>query len=146
METTIIYWGYIRIMENKMETTIVCWGYIGIMENKMETTIRAYIGIIGYNIEFIIGIMGFQHLSGPQDCGNFNIIRAPECHKTIRGLYDSLSSVLSSCGGLGFRVWVLWVGAWDIIWLWCYLAESKQKREGHINPVWFYDTLEPVKC
>ena len=35
----IVYWGYIRIMENKMEATIVCWGYIGIMENKMETTI-----------------------------------------------------------------------------------------------------------
>ena len=29
-----------------METTIVYWGYIGIMENKMETTIMAYIGII----------------------------------------------------------------------------------------------------
>ena len=24
--------GYIGIMENKMETTIVYWGYIGIME------------------------------------------------------------------------------------------------------------------
>ena len=23
MESTIVYWGYIRIMENKMETTIV---------------------------------------------------------------------------------------------------------------------------
>ena len=39
METTIICWGYIGIMEKKMETTIICWGYIGIMENKMETTI-----------------------------------------------------------------------------------------------------------
>ena len=26
-------------MENKMETTIVYWGYIGILEKKMETTI-----------------------------------------------------------------------------------------------------------
>ena len=34
MESTIVYWGYIGIMENKMETTIVYWGYIGIMENK----------------------------------------------------------------------------------------------------------------
>ena len=25
-------------MEKKMETTIVYWGYMGIMENKMETT------------------------------------------------------------------------------------------------------------
>ena len=39
MEATIVYWGYIGIMENKMEATIVCWGYIGIMENKMEATI-----------------------------------------------------------------------------------------------------------
>ena len=31
METTIVYWGYIRIMEKKMETTIVYWGYIRIM-------------------------------------------------------------------------------------------------------------------
>ena len=29
METTIVYWGYIGIMENKMEITIVYWGYIG---------------------------------------------------------------------------------------------------------------------
>ena len=46
METTIIYWGNIGIMENKMETTIICWGNIGIMENKMETTI-IYWGNIG---------------------------------------------------------------------------------------------------
>ena len=26
-------------MEKKMETTVVYWGYIGIMEKKMETTI-----------------------------------------------------------------------------------------------------------
>ena len=39
METTIVYWGYIRIMEKKMETTIVYWGYIRIMEKKMETTV-----------------------------------------------------------------------------------------------------------
>ena len=37
--TTIVYWGYIGIMENKMETTTVYWGNIGIMENKMEATI-----------------------------------------------------------------------------------------------------------
>ena len=28
----------------EMETTVVCWGYIGIMENEMETT--HYIGVI----------------------------------------------------------------------------------------------------
>ena len=39
METTVVYWGYIGIMETKMETTMVYWGYIGIMEKKMETTI-----------------------------------------------------------------------------------------------------------
>ena len=39
METTIVYWDYIGIMEKRMETTVVYWDYIGIMENKMETTI-----------------------------------------------------------------------------------------------------------
>ena len=29
METTVVYWGHIGIMENKMETTIVDRGYIG---------------------------------------------------------------------------------------------------------------------
>ena len=38
-ETTIVYRGYIGIMEDKLETTLVNWGFIGIMENKMETTI-----------------------------------------------------------------------------------------------------------
>ena len=28
METTILFWDYIGIMENKMETTIVYLGYI----------------------------------------------------------------------------------------------------------------------
>ena len=31
METTIVYWGYIGVMENNMETTIVYWGYIGVI-------------------------------------------------------------------------------------------------------------------
>ena len=29
METTIVYWGYIGIMEKKMETTKVYRGYVG---------------------------------------------------------------------------------------------------------------------
>ena len=29
IETTIVYLGYIGIMEKKMETTVVYWGYIG---------------------------------------------------------------------------------------------------------------------
>ena len=33
METTVVYWGFISIMEKKMETTIVYWN-IGIMERK----------------------------------------------------------------------------------------------------------------
>ena len=32
METTIVYWGYIRIMGNKMETATVYWGYTRTME------------------------------------------------------------------------------------------------------------------
>ena len=27
METTIVYWDYVRIMEKKMEAAIVYWGY-----------------------------------------------------------------------------------------------------------------------
>ena len=30
METTIVYWGYIGIMDKKMATTISYWGYIGV--------------------------------------------------------------------------------------------------------------------
>ena len=30
METTIVYWGYIGIVEKKMETTMVYWVYIGL--------------------------------------------------------------------------------------------------------------------
>ena len=42
MEITIVCWGYIGIMENKMETTILYWGYmgyIGRMEKNMEITV-----------------------------------------------------------------------------------------------------------
>ena len=31
METTIVYWGYIGIMENKMETAIDHGGYIRVL-------------------------------------------------------------------------------------------------------------------
>ena len=33
VETTIVCWGYIKIMEKIMETTLVCWVDMGIMEN-----------------------------------------------------------------------------------------------------------------
>ena len=57
MKTTIVCWGYIRILQKKMEThysmlvlfwdngkqnettILVYWSYIGIMEQNMETTI-----------------------------------------------------------------------------------------------------------
>ena len=51
METTVVYWGSIGIMEKKMETLPIGiiglyrvilglhWGSIGIMEKNMETTI-----------------------------------------------------------------------------------------------------------
>ena len=31
MEATIVYWGYIGIIEKNMEATVVCWGYIGVI-------------------------------------------------------------------------------------------------------------------
>ena len=36
METTLVHWVNIGIMENKMETTLVHWVNIGIMENCLE--------------------------------------------------------------------------------------------------------------
>ena len=62
METTIVYWGYIGIMEKRMETTIVYWGYIGIMEKRMETTIVycGYIGIMEKNMEPSLGFSSKQ--------------------------------------------------------------------------------------
>ena len=47
MEATIVYWGYIGIMEKKMETTIVYWVYIGIMEKKMESTMALRYDTLG---------------------------------------------------------------------------------------------------
>ena len=37
MGTTIVHWGYIGTLEQKMETTVVHWGYIGIMENNFNS-------------------------------------------------------------------------------------------------------------
>ena len=38
METTIVYWGYIGVMETKLETSTVYWDwdYVVAMEKKME--------------------------------------------------------------------------------------------------------------
>ena len=58
METTIVYWGCIGIMENKMETTIVYWGYIGMMENEMETTI-VYWGYIGKGVWSVLAFCAY---------------------------------------------------------------------------------------
>ena len=55
METVLVYWCYIGIMEKKMESTTVYWCYAGIME-RMETTIVywGYIGIVEWGY---IGVM-----------------------------------------------------------------------------------------
>ena len=39
-------------MENKMETTIVYWGCIGIMESTMEAAIMGYM-VVGFLIVFV---------------------------------------------------------------------------------------------
>ena len=41
-----------------METTIVCWGYIGKMENKMETTILYYLVLVVRKIIVITEVNG----------------------------------------------------------------------------------------
>ena len=38
METTMIYRGYIGIMENEMETTIICWGYTEVKPSGFKST------------------------------------------------------------------------------------------------------------
>ena len=39
METAIVCWRYMEMIEKRMETTrIVCWSYMGIMEKSTETT------------------------------------------------------------------------------------------------------------
>ena len=50
METTIVHWGNIGIMEKKMETTIVHRGNIGIMA-KMETTIVYWGNIMSASVQ-----------------------------------------------------------------------------------------------
>ena len=52
METTIVYWGNIGIMENKMETTIMENQMEKKMENEMETTITGILGISIMNAKF----------------------------------------------------------------------------------------------
>ena len=56
METTIVYWGFIGMMESKIEVTIVYWGFIGIMEKKMETTVVywLFVGIMEQKTETTI--------------------------------------------------------------------------------------------
>ena len=34
-----------NFMEKKMETTLVWWGYIGVMENRLETTMMGLCGV-----------------------------------------------------------------------------------------------------
>ena len=75
METTIVFWFYIQLVEKKLETTIIYWGIIGIMEKKMETAIVYwdYISIMGKKMETTIWglhleIQGMKTVSGGLPC------------------------------------------------------------------------------
>ena len=66
-----------------METTILYWGYIGIMENKMETTVR----VLGLNMDRALHksilVVGFYAVAAyaafpPRDPGRFGL---PSRHK-----------------------------------------------------------------
>ena len=48
METTVVYWGYLGIMEKKMETTVVYWGYvcIGLMKSRDDRTLLRDQGLV----------------------------------------------------------------------------------------------------
>ena len=93
METTIVYWGYIGIMEKRMETTIVYWGYSGIMEKRMETTIVycGYIGIMEKKMEPSLGFRSKQ-------------IQRTSWLQGQRCLYRESIVRRGSKQGLGFRV------------------------------------------
>ena len=80
METTIVYWGYIGIMEKKTETTMAYWGYVGILEMKMETT-TVYWGSTGiikkengsYHVGFRVETFGLYWAHGKEN-GNYDVI------------------------------------------------------------------------
>ena len=60
METTIVYLGYIRIMEKKMETTIVYWGHIGMMEKRdchLHQLLRCWMAVASLMLFPTIGVI-----------------------------------------------------------------------------------------
>ena len=60
METTIVYRGYIGIMENG-NYYIVYWGYRGIMEKKMEAAMGLRSGVLQRES----GLSGIHSLTPP---------------------------------------------------------------------------------
>ena len=64
-----LYWDN----ENKMETTVLCWDYIGIMENKMETTVKGF--------RVYKGLKGSVSRSGAKTCQDVRV--SVEMFKTI---------------------------------------------------------------
>ena len=70
METTIVYWHSIGIMEKKIEITVVYWDSIGIMEKKMETTIIVYWDSLATNAKqgFDMFLHGNPRISAEAAC------------------------------------------------------------------------------
>ena len=66
METTIVYWGYLGIMEKKMEATTASWGYLGMMEKKMEATVIVWVSELrvlkAYGLGFSVSGFSSQSL------------------------------------------------------------------------------------
>ena len=60
METTIIYWGYIGMMEKKMETTVFRGIYVLIQEKQMETAVLQGI----YWVQGSVGLRQRIHYMG----------------------------------------------------------------------------------
>ena len=62
METTIVYLGYIRIMEKKMETTIVYWVILGLYRPLFSEQLRLQSS--GHWVVFFLGGMAEVRVGG----------------------------------------------------------------------------------
>ena len=65
METTIVYWAYIGLMENQMETTIYDsqWYQVGTMVNEMNQKVVLAWKAIGLIITQFTGSAFLSHAS-----------------------------------------------------------------------------------
>ena len=85
METTIVYWAYIGIMEKNMETTILYRGTTGKMDKNMDTTIEGS----GFTVmEFRASGLGFHSRPSNLEVLKGRTITQKNTDKTTYTLYS----------------------------------------------------------